>query len=388
MRRLPLDYAIRNLGRSPLRLVLSLLGSCLVVLLVMAAAAFVRGMQATVRAEPDSDRAIVLGAGSEESTERSEIPSGSEGILAASLPGLREQLGSACLSPEIHMMAVLRLSADDPRDLSSVLRGVTPAAFRVHRHLRLVAGRMAQSGEDAMIVGVRAHLQLGVPRERLAIGRELWFDGRPWTIVGHFDAARSILAGEVWLPLQDLKVAAKRDTLSCVILRLGDAEFADLDALTKIRLDLELVALTEADYFAGLQRFFQPIELVVWITALLIALGGVLGGLNTMYAAFASRVRELGMLQTLGYPRRAIVFSLVSESMLVSAAGGILGSVLAHLFLDGLSVNFSLGTFGMLVDARVQLTGVLTSLVLGGIGALPACWRCLRLPIPEALKSP
>ena len=43
---------------------------------------------------------------------------------------------------------------------------------------------------------------------------------------------------------------------------------------------------------------------------------GVLGGLSTMYAAFASRVRELGTLQVLGYPRSAIVLSLVQESAL------------------------------------------------------------------------
>ncbi len=388
MRWLPTDYAVRNLGRSPLRLVLSLLGSCLVVLLMMAAAAFVAGMQKTSQAHPDSDRVIVLGAGSEESTERSEISARVPGILTASLPGVREELGQPCVSPEIHMMAVLRLAKDGAEELDAILRGVTPAVFRVHDHLRLVEGRFPRIGEDELMVGVSAGLQLGVPEERLELGQELWFDGRPWRIVGRFDAARSILGGEVWMPLVDLQIVAQRDTLSCVILRLGEAEFADLDVLTKIRLDLELVALTEASYFEGLRRFFEPIEVVVWITALLIALGGVLGGLNTMVAAFASRVRELGMLRTLGYPRRAIVVSLATESMLLAVAGGILGSLLAQLFLDGLAVRFSLGTFGLLVDARVQLIGFVTSLFLGLLGALPACWRCLRMPIPEALKSP
>ena len=36
MRRLPFDYAVRNLGRSPVRLLLSVGGSTLVVLLVLA----------------------------------------------------------------------------------------------------------------------------------------------------------------------------------------------------------------------------------------------------------------------------------------------------------------------------------------------------------------
>ena len=59
MRLLPFDYAVRNLGRSPTRLVLSVLGSTLVVLLVLAAGAFAwiakafREEDAGVRAQRD-----------------------------------------------------------------------------------------------------------------------------------------------------------------------------------------------------------------------------------------------------------------------------------------------------------------------------------------------
>ena len=41
MRILPLEYAVRNLGRSPGRLVLTVGGSMLVVLLVLTAAGFI-----------------------------------------------------------------------------------------------------------------------------------------------------------------------------------------------------------------------------------------------------------------------------------------------------------------------------------------------------------
>jgi predicted lysophospholipase L1 biosynthesis ABC-type transport system permease subunit len=69
---------------------------------------------------------------------------------------------------------------------------------------------------------------------------------------------------------------------------------------------------------------------MVWATAALIAMGGLFGGLNTMYAAFAARVRELGTLQTLGFPRRAIAVSFLQESLLATAAGG-----LAAAFVGG-----------------------------------------------------
>ena len=126
---------------------------------------------------------------------------------------------------------------------------------------------------------------------------------------------------------------------------------------------------------------------MVWATAVLIALGGLFGGLNTMYAAFASRVRELGALQAIGYSRGAIVLSLVQESVLATAAGALLAAAVgaARARRPGRAV----------LDGRVRpggrpavlATGLVAGVLLGVIGALPPAWRCLRMPITEALKA-
>ena len=47
MKRLPFEYATRNLGRSPMRLLLTVFGSGLVVLLIMIAGGFMVGMKTT-----------------------------------------------------------------------------------------------------------------------------------------------------------------------------------------------------------------------------------------------------------------------------------------------------------------------------------------------------
>jgi len=43
--------------------------------------------------------------------------------------------------------------------------------------------------------------------------------------------------------------------------------------------------------------------------------------------------------------------------------------------------------FGLIVDAAVLGGGLAAGVLLGLIGALPPAWRCLRLPIAEALKA-
>ena len=387
MRLLPWDYGVRNLGRSPLRLALSVAGGALVVALVIAAGAFVRGMERSLAVSASGRNVILLGAGSEESLERSEINPAVPSLLIASVEGIRSRAGVYYVSPEVHLMTEL-LDERGGRPVSVLLRGVTPEAFLVHGQIGLVDGRPPEPGRDEMMVGRLAYTRMGLPAERLKPGRTLWFDGRAWTITGTFEAPSTVMEAEAWLPVRDLQIAARRDNLSCVVATLAPgAEFDDVDLFTKQRLDLELVAMRESDYYSSLLAFFSPVRAMVWVTALLMATGGLFGGLNTMYAAFASRVRELGALQTIGFSRVAIVVSLVQESVLATVAGALLAAAAGLALLDGLAVRFSMGAFGLIVDGPVLLTGLGAGVMLGVIGALPPAWRALKMPITDALKA-
>lgn len=385
MRLLPWEYAVRNLARHRVRLVSSIGGSALVVLLVLAAAAFVRGMEKSMSITPGAN-VLLVGAGSEESLERSEIRPSVPSEVAAAVSGIKSRMGVSYVSPEVHMASLVRETPESQTTLLTLLRGITPPAFLVHPQVRITEGRAPNQNE--LLVGRLAAAKMGLGDDRLAIGKTLWFDGRVWTISGRFEAPGTVMEAEIWVPLRDLQLAAKRDNLSCVVLTLGGGgELGDVDLFTKQRLDLELVAMPESRYYEKLLTFYQPVKTIVWLTAMMIALGGLFGGLNTMYAAFAARVRELAALQTIGYSRFALVISLVQESLLASAAGALLACVLGLLILDGAAVRISMGAFGLVMDGPVIATGLSAALILGLVGALPPAYRCLRLSIAEALKS-
>jgi putative ABC transport system permease protein len=237
------------------------------------------------------------------------------------------------------------------------------------------------------MVGRLAWRRLGLPREALRTGRDLLVEDMPVTVSGVFAAPGTVMESEVWMDLNDLRSLSLRENLSCVVLRLGEAEFADVDLMTKQRLDLELSALRESDYYARLADFYAPIRAMTWVTALLIATGALLGGLNTLYAAFAPRIREIAALQTVGFGRRAILFSLVQESTIASLAGAVLASLIAVGWLDGVAVSFSTGSFVLQVTPQVALMGLCTGLGLGLIGAIPPGLRCLLPPLTEALRE-
>ena len=125
---------------------------------------------------------------------------------------------------------------------------------------------------------------------------------------------------------------------------------------------------------------------MVLVTAILIAAGGIIGGLNTTYAAFASRVGEIGTLQTIGFSRRAIACSLIEESLLTSSIGALLATGIALWGLEGIVVRFSMGVFGIAITPTVLAIGLASGFTLGVIGACVPAIRCLRLPIPESLR--
>ena len=380
---LPLSYAVRNLVRSKSRLLQTIGGSAMVVLLVMASVAINNGMKRVLSASGSDRNVILVGAGSEESIQRSEVAERTAGIAEAAIPGITESLGVRAVSSEIHYMNYLGLP--DGRKSQAMLRGVTHQALRVHPEVRLLEGNFPAAGE--LMVGRLAWRKLGLDESDLKVGGILTLENQTLKISGIFAAPGTVLESEIWTTLGDLRVLAKRETLSCVVLRLGDpTDFAEADLFAKQRLDLELSALRESDYYSRLSAFFKPLRVMTWITAGLIAAGAIFGGVNTLYAAFASRVREMATLQSIGFSRGALLWSLVQESTLACLTGALLASVVAVALLDGRTIPFSIGAFTLEVGPGVAITGILTGLLLGLLGALPPAIRCLKPPLPTALR--
>ena len=380
---LPFSYAVRNLFRSKSRLLQTIGGSAAVVLLVMVAVAINHGMKRVLAASGSEYNIILIGAGSEESIQRSEVAERAAGIAESGIPGIHDALGVRAVSGEIQYMSYLSLA--DGRRTQGLFRGVTPQALLVHPQVRLLEGAFPSSGQ--IMLGRYAWRKLGLGEGDLKTGGSITVDGQKLEISGIFAAPGTVLESEIWATLGDLKVIAKRDTLSCVVVRLDDpADFAEADLFAKQRLDLELSALRESDYYARLSAFFKPLRAMTWITAALIAAGALFGGVNTLYAAFASRVREMATLQAIGFRRGPLLLSLVQESTLACLIGTLIASILAMMWLDGRTIPFSIGAFTIEIGPGVATTGLLTGILLGLLGALPPAIRCLKPPLPTALR--
>ena len=384
-RLLPWEYAIRNLFRRPLRTVLTFAGLTTVILLVFVVVGFIRGLEKSLAVSGDSQVGLVYSLGMGENLEYSSIEMSTSDVVAASVEGIQERYGEKYVSPELYLGTEM-IVAGSEQPAKGIVRGVTPSALLVRRKVQLDEGQWPKSGE--VLVGHLAATKLAADTGALAIGQKLKFEGREWRISGTFSAGGAAFESEVWCRLDELQQALKRQDLSLVAVTLAaGTEFSRLDLFCMERLDLELQAVQETEYYASLQRDYGPVRMLAWLVVLLVSGAGIFAGLNTMYGSVVGRIRELSSLQTIGFARRAILASLVQEGVILAAAASLLATAAALSFINHAYVRFTMGAFSLQIDQIAVLIGCSVGLLLGVFGAIPPAIRALRMPIVDGLKA-
>jgi putative ABC transport system permease protein len=125
----------------------------------------------------------------------------------------------------------------------------------------------------------------------------------------------------------------------------------------------------------------------------MMGLAAILAAVNTMLNAVASRVREIATLRAMGFGAAPVVFSVLIEALLLGAAGGLLGGLLALVFLNGMQSStmnfqsFSQITYAFTVTPQLMVTGIVYGLVLTFIAGLLPGIRAARLPITTGLRE-
>jgi putative ABC transport system permease protein len=269
-----------------------------------------------------------------------------------------------------------------------IVRGLEDVGRTLRPDFRVVQGRDVEPGKFEAITS----RSMAARFENLAIGEKLEVNRRFFEIVGYFEAAGSAAESEVWTDLRDLSLARKTPgAVSSVCLRAESPE--QRDALVKRLAEdkrFQLNAVRETRYFEDQMNQSNAIQYIGYIIAGFLIFGAMFAAANTMYAAVASRAREIGTLRALGFPRTAILTSFLFEAVVLCLLGGLLGC-LATLPFNGLSTgtvnNFSEITFSFRFGPRVLAQGVLLALVMGLLGGLLPAVRAVRLNIITALRE-
>jgi putative ABC transport system permease protein len=304
----------------------------------------------------------------------------------------RDAKGRPIASPELVVAANLPIKGGSADDEGSVqLRGVGEQAWAVRPQVKIIAGRTFTPGMRELIAGKGATKQFA----GLEPGHQIRLGSQVWTVVGVF-ASGDALDSEIW---GDAGVVAdtyrRGGSRASVTVRLGDPQKFDafkavLEANPQLKVDVD----TTLNYFSKQSEgTTQTIRAIGITVGLIMAIGALFGALNTMFAAVASRAREIATLRAIGFRGLPVVVAIMLETMLLALLGGLLGGLLAWLLFNGYSAStLAAGTVGKLsfelkVTAKLLWVGVLWALTIGFIGGLFPALRAARLPVTTALRE-
>jgi len=137
-----------------------------------------------------------------------------------------------------------------------------------------------------------------------------------------------------------------------------------------------------------LQGFVTVILIVTGLVALCI----VFIAANTTSMAVRERIGEIAVLKALGFSRRLIFTTLLSEAVLLSTLGGVLGVLgalgLTQLLRAGSGWNPALGPLGsFIVTQAILVQGLFLALFVGMLAGVVPALGAARRSVAETLRE-
>jgi putative ABC transport system permease protein len=384
---IPVRYNLRSLLERRGTSVMTMLGLGMVAMIFVILLGFIGGLRSTML-NASADRNWVLLSNGAPSETGSFIPHDSIEIVRVRPEIAQDEDGHPLVSPEI--FAGVNISRDKHLRQFVLARGVTPAAYRVHRSMHLVSGHWPIRGQGQWAIGQKIQAR----QPYMTVGSQFHFGRRNWTIVGVFTDDDSARESEIWADYNDLltDMGNNRQNTNSLYVVLKPATSVAFTQAIKSDGRLKLDAYTEHDYYESQTKVIDQLRSLGLIVALTLGIGATFGGMNTMYTAVARREREIGVLRVLGFSRGNILISFLIESMLLGIGGGVAGVALAFLVAWGTGLNsrlLSVGStfFSYRPTATAITIGLVVAALIGIVGGLAPAFRAARIGVIDSLRE-
>lgn len=374
-----IPYVFKSLWRHRARTLLTVSGTAVALLVFCFIGSVQQGLLALTSGD-DAGRTLIVFQENRFCPQSSRLPQDYESTIAK-LPGVQDVVPVKVFTNNC------RASLD-----AIVFQGVQPEKLKAWRDIDLQLGNWsAFSGQDdAAIVGIDVATRRG-----LSVGDKFTIGDVSVLVQGVFKSPTAAENNLIFTQLEFLQRArGANDVGTVTMLEVHLNDTADPEALAK-QIDQEFHAgpvgtttrtkgMFQADTLADLAEL---IGFVHWLGYACVGLVLSLVATTTVMSV-QDRIKEHAVLQTLGL-RPLRVFGLVlTESLLLSTIGGILGVAGSVLLLSttGMSVAAEGVTIAFESSVTLAVQGVLVAVFVGILAGLAPGWQASRTEIVSALR--
>jgi len=160
-----------------------------------------------------------------------------------------------------------------------------------------------------------------------------------------------------------------------------DEQFSNSPVQTKTETE-SAFSLSFVAFLGNIKAFLLSVCAAVTFTIVLVSA-------NTIAMSVRERVREVGVLKTLGYTRGAILGIILGEAVTISLVGGVLGVGLATLLAGVVrhAPAFILQLRMLTIGLPVAALCLLVAALIGLVSAFVPAFQASRISIMEALRK-
>ena len=410
-RKVPLRYNFRNLQNRWTTTLVTAIAFTLVVGLLVAMLAFVKGMDRLLESSGNPGNVMVLSDGATDEA-FSNLPDFSVELLPKELQNevvlFTKEVFVVVIymvpnpSPGTRPRRFVQMRGLDNMQIAAKIHGVELGSgqWPSDSGVRKIGGGEADTAREIVVGhGVARAFGADIGKDILEPGDVVTLGPRQWVVVGVMAEGSASFSSEIWT--RDLNMQddfGRKNSYCSYVVRTNGPEKASLAVklIKEFKSERSLQAFTEPEYYSKMSGTSKAFTAAIYVVAIIMAMGGALGIMNTMFAAISQRSKDIGVLRLMGFRRRQILMSFLFESLVIAVLGGLLGLIAAYLIFDGQTVTsiISSGAGGggrtvvlrMTVNFQVLLVGVIFTLAMGLLGgAIPAI-SAMRLRPLESLK--
>ena len=270
------------------------------------------------------------------------------------------------------------------RDHPLVIEIGLPAADQAPFGVQVLSGRpYDDSRRDEVMLGYRLANDLGLhPGDHIRVGTNTF------RITGLFRTGVPIGDSSLMYPLRQLQ-AEDRLTGNVSLIFVRAKPGVAIDAVRK-RIELALPQVTSirnAKDFGQADRNLVLIGAANLGGSILAVVIGASGVMNTSLMSYFERVREFGLLRSVGWSRWRVLLVVLGEAIVVSFVGAAVGVTLGVVAVEALARYSSLrGVLDPQYSAGVFFRGLAFAFGMAVVGALYPALRAARLSPLAALR--